>query len=337
MAVKLARYENARRALALAKRVDEVKSIRDKSMAMQVYAKQAKDMELIDHATDIRIRAEIRAGELLDEMAKRKERAAKTGNLKKGVSRSSTVLLRGPTLDDLGVSRTQSSRWQKLAKLSKKEQEEKIEAAKRKAKSALDNTAKNTRVEMRAADEARVKALKPIKGKFKTLVIDPPWDYEWLSLAGRASPGYATMSYEEIARVPVASWAEDDGCHLYLWVTNNFMTRGVMLMEHWGFQHKTVLTWRKLSKNGKAWWGLGSYFRNATEHVLFGVRGELRTRVDNISTYFEAPISKHSEKPQAFYDIVARASYLPAGEAFQRTARAGFVNLFQAGIAEAAE
>jgi N6-adenosine-specific RNA methylase IME4 len=179
-----------------------------------------------------------------------------------------------------------------------------------------------TRAESKEADEVRVNAIVPIEGKFKTLVIDPPWDYEWLSLAGRAAPGYATMTHDELLALDVSAWAHDD-CHLYLWTTNNFMTRAVDLMAHWGFQHKTVLTWVKPR------FGLGSYFRNSTEHVLFGVKGEMRTRADNIPTHFEAPLGEHSAKPDVFYDIVGRASYLPAGECFQREPRDGFVNLFE--------
>lgn len=170
-------------------------------------------------------------------------------------------------------------------------------------------------------DEQRVRSLVPLPGKYRTLVIDPPWDYEWLSLAGRAAPGYATMSHEELLALPVPDWAEDN-CHLYLWTTNNFMTRAVDLMARWGFQHKTVLTWVKPR------WGLGAYFRNSTEHVLFGVRGELRTRSDSIATHFEAPMGAHSEKPDLFYEIVCKASYEPYGEAFQRTERDGFTNVY---------
>jgi N6-adenosine-specific RNA methylase IME4 len=106
------------------------------------------------------------------------------------------------------------------------------------------------------------------------------------------------------------------------------MTRAVDLMAHWGFQHKTVLTWVKPR------WGLGSYFRNSTEHVLFGVRGELRTRSDSIATHFEAPLGEHSEKPEKFYEIVREASYPPYGEAFQRQDRPDFTNCFR--MAEAA-
>jgi hypothetical protein len=94
-------------------------------------------------------------------------------------------------------------------------------------------------------------------------------------------------------------------------------------MARWGFQHKTVLTWVKPR------WGLGSYFRNATEHVLFGVRGELRTRSDSIATHFEAALREHSEKPDRFYEIVREASYPPYCEVFQREARPGFANVLR--------
>jgi N6-adenosine-specific RNA methylase IME4/ParB-like chromosome segregation protein Spo0J len=180
-----------------------------------------------------------------------------------------------------------------------------------------------------AMDERRVLGLVPVVGKFRTIVVDPPWDYEWLSLAGRAAPGYSTMSHEELLAMAgqFERWSEDN-CHLYLWTTNNFITRAVELMARWGFRHKTVLTWVKPK------WGLGSYFRNQSEHVLFGVRGELRTRSDSIATIFEAPLGEHSEKPERFYEIVRAASYPSGryfGEVFQRQVRPDFKNLFENG------
>jgi N6-adenosine-specific RNA methylase IME4/ParB-like chromosome segregation protein Spo0J len=177
-------------------------------------------------------------------------------------------------------------------------------------------------------DESRVLALKASTAKFRTLILDPPWKYD-ADFLGRGAPKYALMEREELLALPLASWAEDNA-HLYLWCTNAILPLAVELMAAWGFQHKTVLTWAKPR------WGLGAHFRGQTEHVLFGIRGALSTRSDSISTLFEAPVGKHSEKPDRFYEIVRAASYPPYGEAFQRKTRLDFVNLFAA-KAEAAE
>jgi ParB/RepB/Spo0J family partition protein len=177
-----------------------------------------------------------------------------------------------------------------------------------------------------ARDQQRVSSLVPTPGKFRTLILDPPWAYDndWL---GRGAPQYNLMGRNELLALPVASWAEDE-CHLYLWATNANLPLAVECMAAWGFTHKSVLTWVKPR------FGLGKFFRGSTEHVLFGTRGQLMTRSTSIATHFEAPVGEHSEKPERFYEIVREASYLPAGEAFQRKARDGFINLFnQAGAA----
>ena len=303
--------------------------IRDKAVAMQVYAQQAKDHTLIEHATDIRMRAEIRAGELLAEMAARGER--QTGSNKQNYGGRALLLPLHPNSPtSASASRNQAPMAETRGAIPSKIKNKKFEQAKRKARSALDGTAKQTRVEMRAADEARIAALLPQPGKYRTLVIDPPWDYEWLSIAGRATPGYATMTHQQLLAMAsaVQTWAEDN-CHLYLWTTNNFMTRACELVAAFGFQHRTVLTWRKMTKHGKEWFGLGSHFRNSTEHVLFAERGKLRTRRDDIRSIFEGMVGEHSEKPQQFYDLVLAASHGPYGEIFQRQPRADFVNLYQ--------
>jgi N6-adenosine-specific RNA methylase IME4 len=174
----------------------------------------------------------------------------------------------------------------------------------------------------RTEDEKRILALAPIVGQCKTLVIDPPWQYD-ADFLGRGKPDYATASQDELLVLPVINWAETN-CHLYLWSTNAMLPHAFELMERWGFRYNTTLTWAKPK------FGLGTHFRGQTEHVLFGIRGVLATRATNISTLFEAPVPKrHSEKPEKFYDIVRAASYPPYGEAFQRTARPDFLNLFE--------
>jgi N6-adenosine-specific RNA methylase IME4 len=150
-----------------------------------------------------------------------------------------------------------------------------------------------------------------------------------MDFVGRGRPDYACMTQEELLALPVADWAEKN-CHLYLWVTNAMFPEAIALMAKWGFRHNTVLTW------AKPHYGMGTHFRGQTEHVIFGIRGTLAARASNISTLFEAPAGKHSEKPDKFYEIVRAASYPPYGEAFQRKARSDFVNLFEL-ISEAAQ
>jgi N6-adenosine-specific RNA methylase IME4 len=173
------------------------------------------------------------------------------------------------------------------------------------------DVANESRLLARARDEERVVRLGPIEGRFRTLIFDPPLESDWLSPAVRAQPGYACMTHEELkAMAPtVAGWAADP-CHAYIWTPNNFAANAHELMALWGFAYKITLTWVKPR------WGYGSYFRNQTEHVLFGVKGNLMTRSDSISTVFEAPLGEHSEKPEEFYQIVRKASYPPYGEAF---------------------
>lgn len=152
-------------------------------------------------------------------------------------------------------------------------------------------------------------------GTFATVVADPPWRYDNWATRGAAEDHYPTMAMEDLAALHVP--AADDA-HLYLWVTNGFLREGFDLIDAWGFTYKTVLSWCKPSI------GMGNYFRNNTEHVLFALKGKLPTERKDVGTWFEAPKTKHSAKPEAFYDLVESCSPGPYLEMFARRQRMGW-------------
>jgi N6-adenosine-specific RNA methylase IME4 len=156
--------------------------------------------------------------------------------------------------------------------------------------------------------------------KYRTVVADPPWAYRDKLRIGSgpkhkgADSQYQTMPLEEIKALGVGEWADSDA-HLYLWVTNAFMAEGHEIAKAWGFQVRTILTWVKPRV------GLGHYFRNNTEHVLFCVRGSLKTLTTPLRTAYEWPQGRHSEKPAAFYDLVEQVSPGPYLDVFARVHR----------------
>lgn len=167
---------------------------------------------------------------------------------------------------------------------------------------------------------------------FTTIVADPPWPYNDKLMSGNSGFGgrrknkrgaanhYPTMTLDALRELPVKTVAAPNS-HLYLWTTNAFMEEALELMFLWGYSHKTILTWVKPQI------GMGHYFRNTTEHVLFGVRGKLRTLQRNVPTAFYAKRTVHSAKPEVFYGIVERMSPGPYLELFARRARPGWVAL----------
>lgn len=152
-------------------------------------------------------------------------------------------------------------------------------------------------------------------GLFATIAIDPPWRYDNVATRAAAADHYPTMSLDELAGLYIP--AADDS-HLYLWVTNPFLRQGFDLLDAWGFTYKTTLTWAKPQI------GLGNYFRSATEHVLFAVRGDLPTLTDNTPTWFSADRRDHSEKPDEFYALAEANSPGPRLEMFARRPRDGW-------------
>lgn len=168
----------------------------------------------------------------------------------------------------------------------------------------------------RMQDEEKILAVEPIKGKFRTLCVDVPWQFQ--STQEKCQQTYASLSQKELLALPVSSWA-DENAHLFLWTTNHDLRSAFELMEAWGFKYQTMITWIKEPPIG-----LGLYFRNSTEHILFGTRGRLLTRARNIPTHFIAPKSTHSAKPDLSYEIIEKASYPAFLDVFARKERRGW-------------
>lgn len=179
--------------------------------------------------------------------------------------------------------------------------------------------------------ETRVIAPLPLaKEGFKTILADPPWRFT--NRTGKVAPEhrrldrYSTMDLEDICALPVAEVAGSNS-HLYLWVPNALLPMGLKVMEAWGFRYVSNIIWAKRRKDGGPdGRGVGFYFRNVTEMLLFGVRGSMRTlpparsRVNMIETRKR----EHSRKPDEQYELIEACSPGPYLELFARHARPGW-------------
>lgn len=167
--------------------------------------------------------------------------------------------------------------------------------------------------------------------KFSTVLADPPWQFK--NRTGKVAPEhkrlkrYSTLSLQEIKELPVAAIVNDTA-HLYLWVPNALLAEGLQVMEHWGFTYKTNIIWYKVRKDGGPdRRGVGFYFRNVTEMILFGVRGKnARTLQPGRSqeNIIVARKREHSRKPDEQYKIIESCSWGPFIELFARGQRKGW-------------
>lgn len=181
-------------------------------------------------------------------------------------------------------------------------------------------------------DEApiAVAPLPKVAGGWSTIYADPPWRFT--NRTGKVAPEhrrldrYDTMTPDEICSLPVADVAGPNA-HLYLWVPNALLPEGLRVMDAWGFRYVSNLVWAKRRKDGRPdGRGVGFYFRNVTELILFGVCGSMRTleagrrQVNMIETRKR----EHSRKPDEAYDLIEACSPGPYLELFARYPRLGW-------------
>ena len=167
--------------------------------------------------------------------------------------------------------------------------------------------------------------------RFGTVLADPPWRFT--NRTGKVAPEhrrlsrYPTLTVEEICGLPVGGHLADKA-HCYLWVPNALLPWGLQVLEAWGFDYKANLVWHKVRKDGGSdGRGVGFYFRNVTELVLFGTRGKNartlasgRRQVNMIQTRKR----EHSRKPDEQYEIIEACSWGPYLELFGRGTRANW-------------
>jgi N6-adenosine-specific RNA methylase IME4 len=155
-----------------------------------------------------------------------------------------------------------------------------------------------------------------VTGKYRTICADPPWRLPRAGITKvDARKFYPTMTVEDICALPIPALAEDDA-HLWLWGINSMMEEAHQVVRAWGFSPLTIVTWCKKQP------GVGHYLRNNTEHVILASRGKPQTPATKpISTWYVWPRGAHSQKPDAFYDLVEQVSPGPYVEVFARRHR----------------
>lgn len=156
-------------------------------------------------------------------------------------------------------------------------------------------------------------------GQYRTIYIDPPWPERGGGKIKRgADKHYGLLTVKQIMELPVQSLTHPDGCHIYLWVTNNYLQAGLDCLAAWGFEYITTITWLKDRM------GLGQYYRGLTEHCLFGVtprrlpyKSEDGKRCQGVTGFFEDK-TIHSRKPIKMRQMIECVSYEPRIELFAR-------------------
>lgn len=155
--------------------------------------------------------------------------------------------------------------------------------------------------------------------KYKTIYLDPPWEEKGGGKIKRgADRHYNLMKISEIQVLPIQNIVDTSGCHLYMWVTNDFLPQAFDLLKSWGFEYITLITWNKDR------FGLGQYYRGITEHCIFAstkkrlpyktINGK---RAQGVTGFYEAK-TIHSRKPIKMREMIEKVSYEPRIELFAR-------------------
>lgn len=305
----LSRIEAAKRELSQAKDLSQIKKVRDQAQAIKSYIKaQRGSLELMNDASELKLIAERRAGELLEARGEMRGKPSK--------------LSQRETISHLGIDRNESSRWQAEATIPEKQFQGYIKEC-RQENEEITQAGLLRKVRAERTAEARETAGKLVipKGKFHAIVIDPPWPIEKILREERPKQielDYPVMTIEEIKALPIQKLIPENGAHVYLWVTHKFLPAGLELLREWGISYQCVMTWVKnVGMTPFSW-------MYSTEHILFGTAGGLKLEKLGMRLDFNAKVREHSRKPDEFYDLVERATPKPWLDLFARESRKGW-------------
>jgi N6-adenosine-specific RNA methylase IME4 len=319
--MSLMKYDAACRAVAEAHRIDEVKDIRDKAVALAAYAKQAKDGGLIAHATAIRKRAERRLGELMED----DRRCGKLAKGTRGSKIKGARVASGPTLADQGVDKHLADRARKAAAMPEAKFEEQVARAVKVAVAANEGDAAVVREARKAQQDAKrdrrairerefaSKILALSDKKYGVVLEDYEWDYETWSEAGKdrhAANHYETSTNAHTAAEIVERTRDRfecaaDDCVLWMWTTVPHEAIAHEVMRLRGFTYKSQVAWDKEVP------GTGHWFINQHEILLVGTRGNVPAPAPGTQwpSVIRERKREHSRKPEQSYQMIE--AYFP--------------------------
>ena len=284
--------------------VDEITQLRNKAEAYRYALKQAKESpEVIRKAEEIKLRAERRAGELLKETIRKPEEGRPI------------EVSKGTTLSDMGISRDQSSKWQKIANIPEEKFENYLEVEKELSTGGILNYKKNIDRQQKVEETETPR----LEGKYRIIYADPPWKYgsDYQDKFGHAKSHYSTMDLKELCDLPVKDIAMPNSV-LFLWVTSPKLNWAFPIMDAWGFDYKTSFVWDKVKHN------YGNYNSVRHEFLLIGGRGSATPDVKKLhdSVVSIERTEKHSQKPPFFRDLIDEL--YPKGDRIELFARETF-------------
>lgn len=270
-----------------------------------------------------RVELALKLEPLLREKAKENQAHGATAPGKKSLLQNSAEAL--DTRQELarvaGVSHDTIAKGKLVAEHADEETKQKLRAGLSSINEAASEVKQKLKQEKKQqlAMELNAKPLPQPDGPFDVIVCDPPWKYESRAedITHRGRLPYPDMTVEQICSLPVSTLAEPN-CILWLWTTNAFMRQAFRVLDAWGFEEKTILTWCKDRM------GVGDWLRGQTEHCILAVRGKPFVTLTNQTTVLNGPLREHSRKPDEFFALVDALCHGRKLEMFARETRNGW-------------